>query len=517
MKIYNYLLVTALSVGALQSAHASAWPTGVADSVTVTTGQRLYIPVLANDRGQGLSLKNVNKITVALGSVQMNSARTAVFYTSKPGFTGNDSFWYAFKDNRGRTNSTQVFLKVVPPRVNNNARANNNSRTNNNARVRRNPGGNNFSGWPVANVDNVKVSKNTSITIPVLNNDVGDRLKLISVNEWSVNGGRASIKNNQVVYRPKPNYAGKDSFWYNFSDARGRKNSTQVMVTITGGSTAARSLSTPRSAPGNTQRKVTNYSGAADAVRIPMHSGFLKNQRFVWGEAGGMQNMKASRAAGAGSVQLQVNNGFALKNNQLITYLSTNGQYYTVATSQSSGNTINLKTALPAPIAQWGDIWNFYDNGAHPNTIGYYSIADFALRKNNISALNSGKHVMLGDSWFSSPGVKERLAQRLPKAQIINMGVGGQTAANLLERFDRQVAPARPNIVWLMAGTNDYYQGVSVASYKATMKKLIEKINAIGAKAMVFDSSVAPSKSGSDVLTETSHQYARAVASLLNR
>ena len=485
MKIYNCLIVTLLSIGAIQNAYSSAWPTGVADSVTVTTGQRLYIPVLANDSGEGLSLQEVNTTTVALGSVQMDSSRTALYYTSKAGFTGQDSFWYAFKDNQGRTNSTQVFLNVLPVQPQRAAVSQSN----------------NYSGWPVANVDTIKVSKNVSVTIPVLNNDSGDRLRLTEVNDWTVNGGRASIENNAVLYHPKENYVGQDSFWYNFSDARGRTNSAEVKVTIIGNSPAV-------------SPKRASSRGGTGAVRIPMHTDFLKGQHFVWGEVGGMQSMQATSPASVGSSQLQVSNGFALKDNQLITYLSTNGQYYTVAISQSSGNTIFLKTRLPAPIAQSGKIWNFYDNGSHPNTIGYYSLADFALRHNDTSVLNAGKHVMLGDSWFAAQGIKERFAQQLPNAHIINVGIGGQTAANLLERFDRDVASQNPDIVWVMTGTNDYYQGVSVSAYKDTMKRLIARINSIGAKAMVFDSSVAPLNSGSDALTITSHQYAEALASL---
>lgn len=488
MKIYKCLAALVMSVGAIQSAYSSPWPTGVADNVTVNAGQRVYIPVLANDSGEGLRLTEVNARTVALGSAEMNSSRTALYYTSKAGYTGNDSFWYAFKDNLGRTNSTQVFLKVISFDSNNNT----NTTTSTN---------DSYSGWPVANVDNVTTAKNTSISIPVLENDIGDRLSLTTVNNWSVNGGRASIQGDYILYSPKTDYVGLDSFWYNFVDARGRKNATQVKVTITSDSTTQ-----------------TNTNGITDAVRIPMHVDFLKNQYFVWGEPGGTQSMKVSRYASAGSYQLRVNGGFNLMKNQLISYRSTDGQYYTVATSQSSGSTINLRNALPAPIAQWSDIWNFYRDGSHPNTIGFRSLADFALRNNDISALNFGKHVMLGDSWFSSVGVKERLAERLRNAQIISKGVGGHTAANLLARFDRDVASQNPDVVWLIAGTNDYYQGVSVDAYKSNMKKLIEKINAIGAKAMVFDSSVAPLMSGgSTVLLEKSHQYARALADLLNR
>jgi len=496
MRIYKCLAAIALSVGAVQSAYSSPWPTAVADNITVNAGQRVYIPVLANDLGEGLSLTDVNARTVALGSVQMDSSRKALYYTSKAGFTGNDSFWYSFKDNLGRTNATQVFLKVIS--FGSNTNTNTNTNTNNSNTTSRD----NFSGWPKAFVDNVTTTKNTAVNIAVLANDIGDRLSLTKVNDWTVSGGRASIQGDRVLYRPKTNYTGQDSFWYNFVDARGRKNSSQVKISVTNGSI------------GNT---VNNGAGMGNASRISMHVDFLKNQPLLWGEATGTQNTWVARAAAAGSSQLTTNGGMTIVNNQLISYLSTNGQYYTVAVSRSSGNTIYLKTALPAPIGQWSRVWNFYRDGAHPNTFGFRSLTDFALRNNDISALNSGKHILLGDSWFTSAGIKERLTTRLRNAKIVNKGIGGSNSAALLERFDSDVGSQNPNVVWIIAGTNDYYQGVSVEKYKANMKKLIDKVTAIGAKAMVFDSSVAPSMSGSNALTEKSHQYAKALADLFNQ
>jgi hypothetical protein len=486
MKMYKSLAVLTISIGMLHSAYGSPWPTGVADNVTVSTGQRIYIPVLANDSGSNLSLTEINTTTVALGKVEMNSSRTAVYYKSAAGYTGDDSFWYAFKDNEGRTNSTQVFLKVLS--FGNNTE--NESTTND------------YSGWPTANVDNVSTSKNTSITVAVLDNDIGDRLSLTEVNDWTVKAGRASIQGDSVVYTPKTNFVGQDSFWYNFVDARGRKNSTQVKVNVT---------------DSGDQNEGAQTQGIADAVHIPMHVDFLKSQRFVWGEPGGTQSMKVTQSASAGSSQLKVSGGFTLMDEQLISYLSTDGQYYTVAISEAQGNTVYLRTSLPAPIAQWAEVWNFYQDGSHPNTIGFRSLVDFVLRNNDVSALNSGKHILLGDSWFSSEGVYARLTEKLDNANIVNLGVGGNTSQMLLDRFDQQLGNENPDFVWIIAGTNDYYRGVSVETFKANMQKLIAKVNAIGAKAMVFDSSVGQLMSGSNALTEKSHQYAKAIDDLLNQ
>ena len=478
MKMYKCLAAITLCFGAIQSAQSSPWPVGVADNVSLKTNQRVFIPVLENDEGEELVLTEINTTSVSLGTVEMDAYRKALYYKSAENFTGDDSFWYAFKDSLGRTNATQVFLKVTADEEEESE---------------------NFEAWPTANIDSVSIEKNTVTSIPVLENDVGDRLSLSSVNDWTVEGGRASVQGDNISYTPKTNFVGEDSFWYVFADARGRTNSTQVIVNITDDSDPS------------------GETGITDAVHIPMHVDLLKSQHFVWGEVGGLSRTTTTRSASAGSTQLKVGSGFTVLDNQLITYKSTDGQYYTVATDQSRNNTINLKTVLPAPIAQGGEVWNFYDNGSHPNVIGFRSIADFALRNRDVSVLNLGKHVMLGDSWFSSGHLKSRLAEKLNNAQIINKAIGGRTSADILDNFDDDIANQNPDVVWLIAGTNDYYQGVSVDDYIANMKAIIEKINAIGAKAMVLDSSVAPMMYGSDSLVQRSHQYAKGLEDLLSQ
>lgn len=104
--------------------------------------------------------------------------------------------------------------------------------------------------------------------------------------------------------------------------------------------------------------------------------------------------------------------------------------------------------------------------------------------------LNGGVHVLLGDSWFANEGISQRLAERLDNATIYEEGTGGDTAAALLVRFDADVTPHLPDYVWIMVGTNDYYAGVTAATYSLNIDKLINKIIEIGAKPIIFESSV---------------------------
>lgn len=63
-------------------------------------------------------------------------------------------------------------------------------------------------------------------------------------------------------------------------------------------------------------------------------------------------------------------------------------------------------------------------------------------------------------------------------------GVAGNTAAQMLARFDTDVTPYRPSVVVIMAGTNDTNDAspTSLASYITTMRALVAKVRAIGAQ-----------------------------------
>lgn len=495
MKIYKYLLAGALVSAVFTHVHAEdigPWPTATADQVTLTSNQRIYLPVLDNDVGQELVLFDVNTTTVALGSVEMDATKKAVYYQSAEDFTGEDSFWYAFKDSYGRTNAAKVSVNVIeavepPPLV-----------PPTQPPVTTEPPADDYSGWPAANIDIVNTTVDTAVTVPVLANDFGLDLALIEVNTSTVANGRAAIQGDSIIYTPAQNFTGEDSFWYAFTDARGRTNSTQVKITVTEGEVVA-----PPTTP-------------VSFELVTMHDDVLKRRSHIYGESGGTVSMWVSRYADEGDTRLRLAQNYNLKVGQLITYRSEEGEYFTVKIAAISGQNIDLETPLESAVDMGSNLWNFYYDGAHPNLYGFRAIADFAMNTLDYDALNEGKHVLLGDSWFSTEGVSQRLAYHLDNAEVINKGIGGNTSANMLARFDQDVASQNPDVVWLIAGTNDYYLGVSVAEFTSNMSQLIEKINSLGAKAIVIDASVAPLMSGSEYLTDISHEYADALEGLLD-
>lgn len=486
MKIIELLLagifLVTFSLGAY--AEERPWPIATEDSATVTSNQRVYLPVLENDIGLELKLFDVDTTTVALGRVEIDSTSKAVYYQSASDYVGPDSFWYAFKDNLGRTNAAQVHLKVIEP-------------------VHVEPvepslPDQDYSGWPAANTDLVTTPKNVSVNVPVLANDVGQELVLLEVNSTTLALGSTVIQGDLVVYTPPNGFTGEDSFWYVFSDAQGRTNSAQVKVTVI-------------------NEVIDSSPALVNFTLVKMHDKLLKRRSYIYGEAGGTLSVRVASRADQGDTQIRVGRQSGLQAGQLITYRSRQGDYYTTTVASISGQRIELSTPLEAPVDRGENVWNFYRDGAHPNLFGFRALADYALKEQDIAAINHGKHVLLGDSWFYNEGVSQRLAQKLPYAQVINQGIGGNTSEDMLLRFERDIATHNPDYVWLIAGTNDYYQGVSLQDYVNNMTSLIASIERIGAKAIVIDSSVAPLINGSSYLTELSHQYAEELANLQTR
>lgn len=248
--------------------------------------------------------------------------------------------------------------------------------------------------------------------------------------------------------------------------------------------------------------------------RVYMHYDILKGQPMEWGESGGYLSLFLAENAYQGAYSIKLDSSHGLLTKQLITYKGSDNQHYTTTVQSIDGNTINLSTPLEKNVWYGKNAWNFYDNASHPNYRGYLAIADHAVRTIGRGNLNYGKHVLFGDSWFSSGTVYDRLKESLSNATFINLGNGGNTSNDLLARFDTDVPEYSPTFVWLLSGTNDYWNYISVEQYKRNIQRIIKKIESLGAKPVIVDPSVGPLNYGSHVLTTLSHSYTNAIEQL---
>jgi len=81
------------------------------------------------------------------------------------------------------------------------------------------------------------------------------------------------------------------------------------------------------------------------------------------------------------------------------------------------------------------------------------------------------------------------LRQRSPKnaIDVVNKGVPRQTAQQMLERFDRDVFPERPNLVIWETGTTDAVRGVEIEDFARTMETGLDRLKERGLEAVVMN------------------------------
>jgi len=230
---------------------------------------------------------------------------------------------------------------------------------------------------------------------------------------------------------------------------------------------------------------------------IPLHYGFLNGEPFTNGDNEGLISYAVKVNASQGASQLIYNSGgFDLNPSELFVYKTTAGTYHIgqVKSVAVAGANIQLQleTPLKGNVSTGNNLWNFYQDQFHPNESGFKAIADAALSHLSGGNFSNKIHAFIGDSWFDNGTFVPYIESKLGASQVINEGDGGRTSGELLDMFDSDfpVGGTQPDYFWIIVGTNDYDNNVSRTTFINNLKNIIRKVNARGAKALVFTSSV---------------------------
>ena len=88
----------------------------------------------------------------------------------------------------------------------------------------------------------------------------------------------------------------------------------------------------------------------------------------------------------------------------------------------------------------------------------------------------------------------EELRRRWPRlaVTVVNKGVGGEQAAQMLERFERDVLPYRPQLVIWQTGSNQVLRGGDVDAYTRTVREGIGRLQAARIDVVLMDPQFAP-------------------------
>ena len=136
-------------------------------------------------------------------------------------------------------------------------------------------------------------------------------------------------------------------------------------------------------------------------------------------------------------------------------------------------------------------------------------ITRFSVRlPHTAGAIRSGKElviVAIGSSSTKGVGASDPahtypalladdLRRRWPHlaVTVINKGVGGEMAFEMLARFDRDVLPYHPQLVIWQTGSNQVLKSGDIEGYVATIREGIDRLKAAGVDVVLMDPQFAP-------------------------
>jgi acyl-CoA thioesterase-1 len=88
----------------------------------------------------------------------------------------------------------------------------------------------------------------------------------------------------------------------------------------------------------------------------------------------------------------------------------------------------------------------------------------------------------------------EELRHRWPRltVTVVNKGIGGETAEQMLARFTRDVLPYRPQLVIWQTGSNQALMSEDVQGYEKTVREGIARLKAAHTDVILMDPQYAP-------------------------
>jgi lysophospholipase L1-like esterase len=108
---------------------------------------------------------------------------------------------------------------------------------------------------------------------------------------------------------------------------------------------------------------------------------------------------------------------------------------------------------------------------------------------------SSTQGVGASDRAHSYPAVLAiELHRRWPRLDVtvINKGIGGQTADQMLARFGTDVMPYHPQLVIWQTGSNSTLKGTAIDAYAATLRRGLRRLEAAKIDVVLMDPQYAP-------------------------
>lgn len=193
------------------------------DLVEVKKNTPIRINALGNDSvvltGPRIAVEIVefNEWSKRGGQIRLAAAAAGTprqfIYTPRPGFVGEDEFWYAISRFDEGPEAAKVVINVTEY--------------------------DSSGAHPIGKEDDIIYeynSRGTDLLDFPLDNDVGNNLRIVDRSGWSQKGGQYSVGGpGELAYSPPTSLTengGTDKIWYVIEDALGRKNWSVINYTV---------------------------------------------------------------------------------------------------------------------------------------------------------------------------------------------------------------------------------------------------------------------------------------------
>lgn len=123
----------------------------------------------------------------------------------------------------------------------------------------------------------------------------------------------------------------------------------------------------------------------------------------------------------------------------------------------------------------------------------------FATTKHDIRIVALGSSSTSGSGASSAKAcypsrLEVRLNERYPDKhfEVLNLGVGGQLASQMLPRISSEVLPLKPSLVIWQTGVNDAIRGVEIDKFRKTLELGIDELLAVQIDVILVDMQFYP-------------------------
>jgi CshA-type fibril repeat protein len=220
-------------------------PVAVGATAITPVGVAVTLDPVANDTGSGLALTAVAQPSKGVVAIKNGKA----VYTPPAGYSGIVTYQYTVTDTSAQTATATDTVKVVPAAAN----------------------------------DATTTPYRTAVTIDVVPNDKGSKLKVTAIGQPATGTGKAELKDGKTVYTPPDDNSGTATYTYTVTDAANQTATATVAVTVGAPPTPVASDDTKLAQP---DRPVTLDPLANDTPADPTAAFVRSSLRLIDPETG---------------------------------------------------------------------------------------------------------------------------------------------------------------------------------------------------------------------------------------